>query len=232
MSRPPSRLAAQLIPGPGVVAGASLTSSIIAGLNLDPKVKEQILKAFGDLLPGHPVRTGMAAADRSLSPDALTALIPSAAVIGAGFDPAAVNPPVPNALWRVGSQQLLIRVAEVRATLGAGLIEIVVPVTCDQTGDTDISITFLTGTPDRPAGGVMTTEDHPRGAAEVVENWAEPLIAYAWQVLIIATSALSGASGSDGAGRALITASVVATPDGVTVTPMARNAFLAAGAQQ
>ena len=39
---------------------------------------------------------------------------------------------------------------------------------------------------------MTTTEDHPRGPAVVVENWHEPLIAFAWQTLLIATSAVAG----------------------------------------
>ena len=117
-----------------------------------------------------------------------------------------------------------------RANLGDGLIEIVVPVTCDQTGDVEISVSFVTGTPDRPAGGIATTEDHPRGPAVVVENWAEPLIAYAWQTLVTATAALSSAGGTDLAGRKLITAGLAISAEGLTVTPMAPHTFLAGSA--
>lgn len=220
------------LPGPRTIAGASLTATAIQRLDVDSKIKAQLLRSLADLLPGRPVAAGRAATDRTLGPDVITALIPSAAIVAAGFDPATISPPAPDALWRNGSQQLLVRVSGVRANLGAGLIEIVVPVSCDQTGDADVSVSFVTGTPDRPAGGIAATEDHPRGPAVIVENWAEPLIAFAWRTLVTATSALSSAAGSDPAGRDLITASLAITPQGLTVTPMGPHTFLAGGADR
>jgi hypothetical protein len=216
--------------GPGVVAGASITAGAFSRLDVDPAVKAQILRALADVLPGRAIPAGSAAADRTLSPDWLAVLIPSAAIVAAGLDPATVTPPAPNALWRNGNQQLMIIVSKVRANFAEGLAEIIVPVSCDQTGDVEISVSFVTGTPDRPAGGIATTEDHPRGPAVAVENWAESLIAYAWQVLIIATNAYSSAGGTDLAGRKLITAGLAIGAGGVTVTPMAQHSF-AAGVQ-
>ena len=221
-----------LVPGPGTIAGLALSATAIQRLDIDPQLKAQVLKTLADVLPGRPTAPGAAASDRTLNPQVINALIPSAAVTAAGFDPATLTPPVPNALWRNGNQQLLVQVSGVRANLGNGLIEIVVPVTCDQTGDVDISVSFVTGAADRPAGGIATTEDHPRGPAVVVENWAEPLIAYAWQVLVTATSALSSAAGSDLAGRGLITASLAISSEGLTVTPMGQHTFLASGPGQ
>jgi hypothetical protein len=226
----PIGIGGKFVAGPGAVAGASITAGIFSRLDVNADVKAQLEHALADLLPGRAVAAGAAATDRTLNPDALAALIPSAAIVAAGLDPAAVTPPAPNALWRSGNQQLMIIVSKVRANFADGLVEIVVPVTCDQTGDVEISVSFITGTPDRPAGGIATTEDHPRGAAVVVENWADPLIAYAWQVLITATDALSNAGGSDVAGRTLITAGLAVSAAGVTVTPMARHTF-AAGLQ-
>jgi len=207
-----------------------ITATALQRADLDPTVKAQIVKALGDVLPGQPVQAGSAATDRSLPPTALTALIPSAAVVAAGFDPAKITPPVPALLWQDGANQLLVRVAGVRADLGNGMVQLTVPVTCDQTGDVDVTVTFVTGTPDRPAGGIATTEDHPRGPSVVVENWAQPLIAFAWHTLLVATSSLSGAAGGDFSGRDLIAAALAVNADGFTVTPMGRHPFIATGA--
>jgi hypothetical protein len=213
--------------GPDVVAGASITAGALSRLDVNPAVKAQIVRALADVLPGRALPAGTAAADRTLSPGSLAVLIPSAAIVAAGLDPDTITPPAPNALWRNGNQQLMVVVSKVRANFSDGLAEIIVPVSCDQTGDVEISVSFVTGTPDRPAGGIATTEDHPRGPAVIVENWAEPLIAYAWQVLITATDAYSNAGGSDLAGRNLITAALAVGAGGVTVTPMARHSFVA-----
>ena len=222
---------ARTVLGPSTIAGASVTVTAIQRLDLDPKTKAQLVKSLGPLLPGFPIAAGTAVADRTLVPQVITALIPSAAIVAAGFDPAKITLPAPSALWRSGNQQLLVRVAGVRANLSNGLIEIIVPVTCDQTGDVDISVSFVTGAPDRPAGGIATTEDHPRGPAVVVENWAEPLIAYAWQTLVTAASGVSSAAGADLAGRDLVTAALAISSEGLTVTPIGQHTFVA-GANQ
>jgi hypothetical protein len=232
VSRPPSDVGSRTVPGPGAVAGALVTASALERAALDPKVQAQVVKSLGDILPGQPVQAGSAAIDRSLPPASLAALISSAAVVAAGFDPAKITPPVPPLLWQDGASQLLVRVAAVHADLGNGTVQLTVPVTCDQTGDVDVTVTFVTGTPGQPAGGIATAEDHPRGPSAVVENWAEPLIAYAWQTVLTATSALSGAAGGDVSGRDLITAALSADPKGLTVTPMGRHAFSATGATQ
>src|SRR6478736_1689242 len=138
MTRPP---VGRILPGPSTIAGASVITTAIQKLDIDPQLKLQILKQLGDVLPGRPVAAGSAATDRTLGVETLSAMIPSAAVIAAGLDPAKITRPAPDVQWHSGSQQLLVRVSEVRANLGNGLIEIVVPVTCDQTGDVDISVT-------------------------------------------------------------------------------------------
>lgn len=232
MTRPPSATGPRTVPGPSAIAGALLTATALQHADLDPQTKARIVKALADVLPGQPVQAGSAATDRNLPQTALAALIPSAAVVAAGFDPAKITPPVPALQWQDGANQLLVRVAGVRADLGTGMVQLTVPVTCDQTGDIDVTVTFVTGTPERPAGGIATTEDHPRGPSAVVETWAEPLIAYAWQTLVTATSALSGAGGGDFSGRDLITAALAVDPTGITVTPMGRHTFSATGPVQ
>ena len=196
---------------------------------MNPDAAAQVIKALGDLLPGKPIRAGAAAQDRTIPASTLTSLIPSAAIVAAGLDPAKTALPVPAVVWSSGANTLLVRPGQVKATLGTGTIDLTVPVSCDQTGDTQVTVTFVTGTPDRPTGGIVTTEDHPRGAAVVVENWAEALVAYAWRTLVAATDALSGAAGGDLAGTDLITAGLTTTSDGLSVTPMGRHAFLAGG---
>ena len=218
------------IPGPDAVAAAIITTEALQRADLGRETVDQIVKALGDVLPGHPLQAGAAAVDRRLPPDALTRLVPSAAVVAAGLDPARTSTAPPPGLWQDGANRLLVRVAGVRAQLGDGTIVLTVPVTCDQTGDADVTVTFVTGTPDRPAGGIVTTEDHPRGPAPVVENWAEPIVAFAWQTLVTAASAVSGAAGGDLAGHDLITAGLAVNADGFTVTPMGRYAFTARNA--
>jgi len=217
------------VPGPDAIAGALLFTASLQRADVDPQTRDRLLRALGDTIPVTPLQPGSAGADRSLPPEALKLLVPSAAVVAAGLDPAKVTQPAPPVIWAEGANQLLVRLAEVRADLSDGAIVVTVPVSCDETGPVDVTISFITGTPGQPAAGVAITEDHPRGPAAIVENWAEPLIAFAWHTLVIATGSLSGAGGNDVSGRDLITAGLMVTPAGLTVTPMGRNTFLAAG---
>jgi hypothetical protein len=220
---------ARSVPGPDAIAGAVLTTQALQRSRVDPDAAAPVITALGDLLPGKPIRAGAAAQARTIPASALTSLIPSAAVVASGLDPAKTSLPVPAVVWTSGANTLLVRPGQVKATLGSGTIDLTVPVSCDQTGDTEVTVTFVTGTPDRPTGGIVTTEDHPRGAPVIVENWTEPLVAYAWRTLVAATDALSGAAGGDFAGADLITAGLTTTSDGLGVTPMGRHAFLAGG---
>jgi hypothetical protein len=215
------------VPGPEAVAGAILARDALARADLDPQTKAQVAKQLAPVLPGQITRAGAAVVDRAIAPQDLAALIPGAAVTAAGMDPATTPFPPPPVLWQDSGNALLVQLAGVRAALGDGFVELTVPVTCDQTGDAKVTVTFVTGTPDRPAGGIATTEDRPRGPAVIVENWHEQLIAFCWHTLVIATSALSGAVGSDLAGNALVTAGLMATANGLGVTPMGRHAFIA-----
>jgi hypothetical protein len=213
------------VPGPEAVAGAILARDAIARADLDPQVKAQVVKQLGPILPGQITRAGTTPGDRTIAAQDLAALIPGAAVTAAGMDPATTPMPPPPVLWQDSGNALLVGLAGVQATLGEGFVELTVPVTCDQTGDAKVTVTFVTGTPDRPTGGIATTEDRPRGPAVIVENWHEQLIAFCWHTLVIATSALSGTLGSDLAGNSLVTAGLMATSKGLGVTPMGRHAF-------
>ena len=215
------------VPGPGAVAGALLFATALQRADVDPQTQARLLKALGDSLPLKPLRPGSAATDRTLPAASLGLLISSAAVVAAGLDPAAVTRPAPPVLWSSDAGQLLVRIGEVHADLSDGAIVITLPVSCDQTGPQDVTVTFVTGSPDQPTGGVATAEDHPRGPEVVVERWAEPLVAFAWHTLVIAVAAMSGAGGNDFSGRDLVPASVAVSKAGLTVTPMARHTFLA-----
>jgi hypothetical protein len=224
---PSASRGSRTVPGPDALAGAILTSEALQRVRVDQATVGQVVQALGDLLPGHPVQAGSPAVDRMLPANALTSLIPSAAIVASGLDPAKTAIPAPAVLWTSGVNSLLIKVAGVTATPGAGTIIMTVPVWCDQTGDSAVTVTFVMGTPDRPAGGIVTCEDHPRGPAIVVENWAEALVAFAWHTLLVATNALSGAAGGDFSGHNLITAAVTVTEGALSVTPMGKHAFTA-----
>jgi hypothetical protein len=213
----------------GRSTGASSVASQIvvqrALSQLDERTREEVAKSLGDLLPGTSVQPGTITGEHPVAQADLVTLIRGAAVNAAGLDPAKTPQPPPPVLWDSRGNRLLVNIAEVEARTDDGLIEIVIPVSCDQTGDSKATVTFVTGTADRPTGGIMTTEDHPRGDPVVVESWHEELIAFAWRAVLEATSAVAKVGGTDDAGRVLITNTVYASAGGLSVVPMARHTF-------
>ena len=218
-----------LSPGPDAIAGEILLRTVLELADVDERTREIIESRLSPVLPGRLLPPGTVVDRRTLRRDDLTELIGSAVIVAAGLDPAKTRlPPLP-VLWDERGNRLLVHIAGVRAELGTGLVEFTIPVECDQTGATDVTVTFVTGAPDRPSGGVTTTEDHPRGAEIVVENWHEQLIALAWHTLLIATSAMAKVGSPDWPGRPLITNGFEVAADGLAVVPMARHTFMRTG---
>jgi hypothetical protein len=220
------------VPGANAVAGAILLRNALQAADIDDKTRQIILKELAGVLPGQIVQPGSPTEERTVRPDDLKVLIPTAAVAAAGLDPAKTPLPLPSVLWEDAGNRLLIQLDGIHADLGDGLIELTIPVHCDETGDASVTVTFVTGSPDRPTGGVTTTEDHPRGPAVIIENWHEALIAFAWHTVLIATSALTGTVGTDRAGRPLIANAFAVNADGLSVLPMARHTFMQVGSAQ
>lgn len=127
--------------------------------------------------------------------------------------------------WVQGDRQLAIRVTDMQVELADGLVVVVVPVRTDQTGSDEVRVSFVVGSPDRPAGLYAATESRPRGPSLIVDSWGESLVAFAWQCLLGLVSGLSGAIGKDYRGNVLIPAELAANPDGIFVVPMARHRF-------
>ncbi len=216
-------------PGAGAIAGAILLRDTLARTDIDDRTKAVLTKQLRGVLPGQVVQPGGTLDQRTAGPADLTALARSAAVSAAGLDPATTPSPPPPVLWESGGNRLLVQLAGVTAPVSTGAVEFTIPVSCDQTGDTPVTVTFVAGSANRPAGGVATTEDRPRGDPVIVENWHEQLIAFAWNILLIATSALSGTVGADRSGRPLIVGTLAADRSGLSVLPMARHSFVQTG---
>lgn len=215
-----------LVPGAPALVSGLLLNNALQQAKIDEATRALITKSLAGVLPGQVLTQGATAAPRAVGPSDLAQLIPGAVIAAAGLDPSTTASPPPPLFWEDAGNQLLVQLAGVQAALGDGFIELTVPVSCDQATAAEVVITFVTGTPTNPSGGVTTTEDHPRGPAVVVESWHEPLIAFAWQVVLIATAALSGAVGTDAAGRALITSDLAISKESLSVLPMAQHAFL------
>ncbi|CAH0137422.1 hypothetical protein SRABI26_00388 [Arthrobacter sp. Bi26] len=130
-----------------------------------------------------------------------------------------------EAVWVKGESQLVVGLTGFEVTTGDGLLTVVVPVRCDQTGRARVSVTFVTGTDKHPAGVYAATHRRPQGPAMIIETWGENLVAYAWQCLLGLVAGVAGAVGKDNRGNILVPAEMTVNADGITVVPMARHRF-------
>jgi hypothetical protein len=205
------------------LVGELLLRDATAGL--DPRLKKIVQTQLAGVLPGRLVRPGEAIEERVVRGDDAIRLLRSAVVTAAGLDPETTQDPPPPVLWEDAGRRLLVRIAAVGARFDEGLVELTIPVFCEETGEADVTVAFVTESREQPTGGMCITEDRPRGPAVVVDNWHEPLIALAWHTVLVATNALSGAIGADVAGQPLIARTLSVSREGITVTPMARHSF-------
>lgn len=129
------------------------------------------------------------------------------------------------ALWRDGADSLLVLLDTVKVVTGDGVVTVSVDVACDELGkrgrDT-VAVDLVVGTPDRPTG-MLVAAPRPRGPVVVVQRWADSLIAFAWQAMIDATTALGAALGHDEDGAALVPNRWAATRQGLTLGAQARR---------
>ena len=128
-------------------------------------------------------------------------------------------------VWAQGGNELAVVFSAVEAAFDEGMVRIIVPVRCDQSGTTRVEVLFATGSPARPAGLYAATARRPRGPALVVDVWGEALVAFAWQCLLGLATGIAAAIGKDARGNRLVPAELAASARGLHVVPMARHRF-------
>jgi hypothetical protein len=206
----------------------------VTGVSGDPapdaecqKLLAQLRQRCPELVPAPPLPPGTVGAPLPVSSTDLPALARAAIRAASGLPPApaAGAPPVGGVTWVDGDRELYVAVEQVDVRLAPGAVAVTIPVRCDQTGATEVDISFAIGLPDRPLGLVAATEDRPRGPTAVVDVWGDALIALAWQCLLDVASGISAASGSDVAGTPLIASALHSDGKTLSVTPQARFAF-------
>lgn len=154
-------------------------------------------------------------------------------LVAAGLDPIRTSKEIPPVLWDDGTSRLLVHLTEAEIDLGVGTADVILGVECDEVGRDRIVCTFVTSSLDRPAGFVWATESRPRGPAAVVEIWGEALVALCWRTLVEIAAAAAASLGIDALGQPLIPSTVVATPEGLLMVPMAAPTFMrVAGTRQ
>ena len=128
-------------------------------------------------------------------------------------------------VWVEGDSELAISLVDLHVKLADGLIWVMIPVRCDQTGSGLVEVVFAVGSPDQPAGLYASTYRRPNGPGLIVGAWGEALVAFAWQCVIGLVSGIAGATGKDRRGNVLVPAELVASRGGLQIMPMARHRF-------
>jgi len=128
-------------------------------------------------------------------------------------------------VWVHGDSELAINLAGLRAEFLDGLIQVLIPVRCDQTGTETIKIVFAVGTEDKPAGLFASSYRRPNGPSLIVDVWGESLVAFAWQCVLGMVTGIAGATGKDARGNVLVPAELTASRNGIQIVPMARYRF-------
>jgi len=128
-------------------------------------------------------------------------------------------------VWVQGDSELAVNLVKLDVKLADGLIHVLIPVRCDQIGDTIIEVVFAVGTPNEPAGLYASTYRRPNGPPLIVGAWGEALVAFAWQCVLGMITGIAGATGKDSRGNILVPVELTASEKGIQIVPMARHRF-------
>ena len=158
----------------------------------------------------------------SVDAERATALLRVAALRASGIFRATKRTEV---VWVDGDRELAVNVAELQVALQDGLLRVLIPVRCDQTGATRVEVAFAVGSPNAPAGLFASTFRRPSGPPLIVSAWGEALVAFAWQCVLGLVTGLAGAVGKDARGNVLVPVDLAASAGVLQVMPMARHRF-------
>jgi len=128
-------------------------------------------------------------------------------------------------VWVNGDSELAVNLVDLRVKLADGLIWVIIPVRCDQTGNALVEVVFAVGSPRQPSGLYASTYRRPNGPELIVSAWGDALVAFAWQCVLGMVSGIAGATGKDSRGNVLVPVELVASGRGLQIVPMARHRF-------
>ncbi len=128
-------------------------------------------------------------------------------------------------VWVNGDSELVVNLVDLQVKLADGLIRVIIPVRCDQSGNAQVEVVFAVGSARQPSGLYASTYRRPNGPAAVVSVWGEHLVAFAWQCVLGMVSGIAGATGKDDRGNILVPVELVASERALQIVPMARHHF-------
>ena len=170
----------------------------------------------------HAVREGQPTANVTVEAGRVPELMRVAARRAAGFFRPTKRTEV---VWVQGASELAVGFGAIDVKLSVGLLRVLIPVRCDQTGNARVEVVFAVGAPEAPAGLYAATPQQPVGPEVVVQVWGDALVAFAWQCLLGFVTGIAGATGKDERGNVLVPIDLSATPRALMITPMARHRF-------
>jgi len=206
----------------------------IPGARADDQACAALLKELRarcpGLVPADPLPPSGVGPVIPVTPAALGPLVVAAA--GRALPGAETGGTSPSAvLWQQGVDALLVRITAITTAVGDGWVTVTIPVTCDQiqspagSPGQPVTVTFVMGTADRPAGLFAAAPSRPDGPAVVAERWADALTALAWRALLDTVAGIAAAAGRDTDGSPLIPVAVAATDKGLLIQTQARHPF-------
>ena len=131
-------------------------------------------------------------------------------------------------VWVAGDSELAVIFSQISVDFDDGMVRVVIPVRCDQTGDAKVEVFFSIGSDKQPAGLFASTFSRPNGPQVIVGVWGEALVAFAWQCVLGLVSGIAGATGKDQRGNVLVPVEMTVSKRGLQIVPMARHRFAGA----
>lgn len=130
-------------------------------------------------------------------------------------------------VWQTLDSELAVNPPRIRVALLEGLVVVGIPVRCDQAMDgVELVVPLAVGTPDEPAGLVVTAETVARGNSElVVAVWGETAVAATWLAFLEVCRQVAARAGDDDCCRSLLPGAVWATAKTLGVVPQAEHAI-------
>jgi hypothetical protein len=128
-------------------------------------------------------------------------------------------------VWTEAGSELAVGFDKMSVKLAQGLIELLIPVRCDQLRAAQVTVRFAVGSPGAPAGLYAASSRVPEGPELIVNAWGEALVAFGWHCLLELITGIAGATGKDKRGNVLVPVELSVTSRGIEIVPMTRHRF-------
>ncbi len=179
------------------------------------KLFEQLREKCPGLLPPRPLPAGEPGPDIELDRKSASLLLAAAGRKISGNQKAVI--------WSRAGNELAVLVDSLAVATEPGFIHVRIPVRCDQTGSSRVTVTFAVGSQDRPAGMIAATNPRPKGPPRIVALWSEALVALAWGAVLEMVQAVAFEAGEDIDRAGLIPGALFAGGNGLRLRTMARH---------